>query len=143
MTRRLAMLGAGFALLLAAPAAATVRRAMGELWAYPELFQQALAPLADLAGRVVREGSCPGLVPGADGLLHAYAFEARFRMRGMSNRRHEVTELRTLNPSGCAWLDAEMVRFMTGAIPEFAEPRADSDGNGWYRIPRILLRVSD
>jgi hypothetical protein len=143
MTGPMVARGAALALLFAAPAVATVKRVMGELWAYPQLFQQALSPLADLAGRVVREGSCPNLSPGADGVIHSYEFEAKFRARGTSNRRYEVTELRTLNPTGCAWLDAEMTRFMTAAIPEFAEPRTDVDGNGWYRIPRIMLRVSD
>lgn len=142
MGRRVLLLTAAV-VALAGPAGATVKRAMGELWAYPDLFQQELAPLADLAGRATREGRCPGLAPDADGLLHVYEFEARFRTRGTSNRRTEVTELRTLNPTGCAWLDQEMTRFMTAAIPEFSEPRTDSDGNGWYRIPRIMLRVSD
>ncbi len=143
MTGRFPALAAAVVVLVAAQAAATEKRVMGELWAYPQLFQQSLSPLAELAGRVTREGLCPGLSAGADGLLHSYAFEARFRARGVSNRRYEVTELRTLNPSGCAWLDAEMTRFMTAAIPEFAEPRTDTDGNGWYRIPRIMLRVGD
>ncbi len=116
---------------------------MGELWVWPELFGQALAPLAGIGARAVREGLCPGLAPGPDGVLHSYALEARFRVRGVSNRRVEVTELRVVNPSGCAPLDAEVSRFMAGAIPEFAEPRADSDGDGWFRIPRIMLRVTD
>lgn len=136
--------GMALSIFLAGPAAAdTVKRVMGELWAYPQTFAQSLSPLADLAGRVVREGSCPGLAPDAEGVLHGYQFEAKFRARGVSNRRYQVTELRTLNPSGCAWLDTEMARFMTAAIPEFAEPRADADGNGWYRIPKIMLRVID
>ncbi|MGQ5700734.1 hypothetical protein ACUJ46_01605 [Sandaracinobacteroides sp. A072] len=131
------------ALLLAAPAGASGRAPFGEIWAYPALFGQALEPLAPLAGRVARDNLCPDLAPGEDQLLHTYAFEARFAARGASNRRWDVTDLRLLNPSGCDSLDAEVTRLLRPAVASFAEPREDMDGNGWYRLPRIQLKVTD
>jgi hypothetical protein len=119
------------------------RSQLGEVWVYPMMFQQALAPLAPLSAKAMREGLCPGMIPGKDDIIHAYEFDARFKMRGVENRRYEVTELRLVNPSSCPALDEKVTQLMRQAIPQFAEPRKDLDKNGWTRIPRIELRMTD
>lgn len=133
------------AILAATPAAADFsgRGKLGEVWVYPSMFQQALSPLAPLAEQAVKGGQCPGLVPGADKVVHRYDFDAKFKTRGMGeNKRWEIAELKLLNPSGCAILDDEVTRRMRSAIPGFAEPFRDLDDNGWTRIPRIELRLT-
>jgi hypothetical protein len=119
------------------------RAALGETWVYPMKFEQALAPLAPLSGKAVREGLCPGLVADKDDVIHNYDFEARFKQRGVENRRWEVTELKLANPSSCAALDEQVATRMKAAIPEFAEPRVDADKNGWTKIPRIQLKMTE
>ncbi len=119
------------------------RAAVGETWVWPSVFEQALAPLAPLASRAVRDGLCPGLVPGENGFLHRYVFEAKFRKKGVENERWLVRDLRLTNPSSCPALDEQVSARMREAIPEFAWPREDSDGNGWTRIPAIELRATD
>lgn len=128
-----------------APAQVTSGRvALGEVWVLPAMFNQALAPLAPLPRRAVSEGLCPGLALDANKVLHSYDFDARLKSRGMAdNKRWEVVELKNLTPSGCLALDAEVERLMLQAIPQFAEPRTDLDNNGWTRIPRIKLQVTD
>jgi hypothetical protein len=135
------------ALALALPVSAKVtsgRVAMGEVWILPSMFNQALAPLAPLPRRAVTEGMCPGLALDADKVLHNYDFDAKMKTRGTGeNKRWEVVELKNLTPSGCVALDSEVERLMRTAIPQFAEPRQDLDDNGWTRIPRIKLQVTD
>ncbi len=129
----------------AAPAKVTSGRvALGEVWVLPSMFNQALAPLAPLPRRAVSDGMCPGLTLDADKVLHNYDFDAKLKTRGTGeNKRWEVVELKNLTPSGCVALDSEVERLMRTAIPQFAEPRADLDDNGWTRIPRIKLQVTD
>ncbi len=134
---------AGGLTLVSGPALASGRAPLGEVWVYPAMFEQALAPLRPLSGKVVREGLCPNLAPDADNILHSFSFDAQMTSRGAQNKRWTVTALKLLNPSGCAFLDAEVERMMRDAIPRFAEPRVDTDGNGWTRIPRIQIRVVD
>ncbi len=139
-------LGALIAVPVAAqgvPVTGSGKAALGEVWVWPVMFQQALAPLAPLSGRVVREGLCPDIRVGDDRVLYKYDVEAKFRSRGVENKRWEVRDLRIVNPSGCAAMDAEVATLMRQAVPQFAEPREDSDKNGWTRIPRIELRVVD
>ena len=125
----------------AAPSARTGKAAVGEVWAYPVMFEQALRPLAPLSGRVVRENLCPNLPARDDGLLYKYSVDAKMKSRGFEEERWEVVDLKILNPSGCEAMDSEFARQMWAAIPQFAEPRQDTDKNGWTRIPDIELRV--
>lgn len=135
----------GVALLAAGSAGAqnAGRAALGEVWVYPVMFEQALRPLAPLPGRMMRENLCPGLKPDDKGLLHKYEVDVKMRTRGYQAERWEVEDLKILNPSGCAPMDDEFARFMRTAVPEFAEPRKDLDKNGWTRIPDIQLRIVD
>lgn len=139
------LLAAAAALALPVSAKVTSGRvAMGEVWILPSMFNQALAPLAPLPRRAVTEGMCPGLTLDADKVLHNYDFDAKMKTRGTGeNKRWEVVELKNLTPSGCVALDSEVERLMRTAIPQFAEPRKDIDENGWTRIPRIKLQVTD
>ena len=119
------------------------KRRLGEVWVYPAMFEQALAPLAPLAARAIKGGLCPGFQLGPDNLVHEYAFEAKLKAKGRAlERRWEVEDLRILNASACPALDKEVTARMREAIPAFAEPREDSDGNGWIKIPRIALRLT-
>jgi hypothetical protein len=120
------------------------RVALGEVWVLPSMFDQALAPLAPLPRRAIAEGMCPNLALDGRKILHSYDFDAKLKPRGVAmNKRWTVVELKNLTPSGCQALDYEVERLMRDAIPEFAEPRQDLDGNGWTRIPRIQLKVVD
>lgn len=131
------------ALLSGGAAVAQGRAALGEVWVYPVMFQQALTPLAPLSGRVARENLCPTLPIGADKVIYTYSVDVKMKSRGVEEKRWEVTDLRLVNPSGCQVLDAEFAQLMRDAIPQFAEPRKDLDGNGWTRIPKIQLKVVD
>jgi len=142
-SRTLAIAASTALAMLASPALASGRAALGEVWVYPVMFEQALAPLAPLSGKIVREGLCPNLTPDVENVLHTFTFEARMKSRGVEEKRWTVAELRLLTPSGCAYLDTEVERLMREAIPQFAEPRVDSDKNGWTRIPRIQMKVVD
>ncbi len=132
-------------LLLSASAAlaqGSGRAALGEVWVYPVMFEQALRPLAPLSSRVMRENLCPNLKPDDKGLLYKYSLDAKMTSKGFKgSERLEVTDLKILNPSGCDQLDHEFLRQMKSAIPSFAEPRRDLDKNGWIRIPDIQLNV--
>ena len=120
------------------------RKALGEVWVYPSMFEQALTPLAPLTERATKGGLCPGIRPGPDHVIHSYDIDVKMKAKGNSlNRRWEVQELKLVNPSGCEALDAEVAALMKQAIPQFAEPRKDLDGNGWTRIPRIQLQQVD
>lgn len=119
------------------------RAAVGETWVWPSVFQQALAPLAPLATKAVRDGLCPGLTVGANGFIHRYMFEAKFRKKGVENERWTVSDLRLTNPSACPALDEQVSARMRDAIPEFAWPRQDIDGNGWIRIPAIEIHATN
>ena len=133
-------------LVVAAPAAAEGggRGLLGETWVWPVTFQQALSPLAPLARQAVTSGQCPNLKVGEGDVVHNYDFDAKLQARGMGeNRRWEVKELKLLNPSACAPLDAEVASVMREAIPLFAEPYKDLDGNGYTRIPRVQLRLTN
>jgi hypothetical protein len=131
------------AALLSTSAVGSGRAIMGEVWVWPVLFQQSLAPLAAVANDVTRDGSCPDLVIGADRVIHRYQFEAQMKRRGGQNVRFEVTDLRITNPSGCDSLDARVRDVLRQAVPTFAEPRRDEDGNGWLRLPQIELRAAE
>lgn len=140
----LAALPAHFALAaLPAHAVGSGMAPMGEVWVWPSMFEQALAPLAPLSGKVARDGLCPGLSIGEDRVVHKYDIEAKFRARGIENRRYEITDIRVVNPSGCEALDREVLAQMRQSIPQFAQPRVDSDKNGWTKIPRIEIRLTD
>ena len=114
---------------------------VGDVSVLPAMFQQALAPLAPMSARVAREGLCPNLNIGPDGLTQTFDIEVKFKGRGVQNKRWDVTDLRILTPSGCDALDTEVAAQMRAAIPQFAEPLKDRDGNGWYKIPRIEIRL--
>lgn len=135
------------AVLLAATSAAAAnggRGKLGETWVYPVTFQQALSPLAPLARQAVASGQCPDLKVGEGSVVHNYDFDAKMVARGMGeNRRWEVDELKLLNPSACEPLDAQVASVMREAIPLFAEPYKDLDGNGYTRIPRVQLRLTE
>lgn len=137
------------ATLLAAPAFAADRpipsgqAAVGETWVWPSVFQQALAPLAPLSTKAVRDGLCPNLVLGEGGLIHRYSYEAKFAKKGVENKRWVVTDLRLLNPSACPALDEKVTMRMREVIPEFAWPREDTDKNGWIKIPSVEIRAQD
>jgi hypothetical protein len=136
-------------LLLAATSAGAYnvfsgRTQVGETWVYPIMFQQALAPLAPMARAALKAGRCPGLAAEAGGLVHSYDFDTRLKRRGSGEfARWEVAELKLLNPSACPALDAEVTDFLRTAVPQFAEPWKDKDGNGWTRLPRIEIRLTD
>lgn len=118
------------------------RTKLGEVWVYPSMFTQALTPLAPLTERATKGGLCPGIQLGPNNVIHAYDIDVKMKAKGNSlNRRWEVSDLKLVNPSSCEALDAEVVALMKQAIPQFAEPREDLDGNGWTRIPRIQLQV--
>ncbi len=120
------------------------RAKLGEVWVYPSMFEQALTPLAPLTERAVKGGLCPGIVLGPNNVIHSYDIDAKLKAKGNSvNRRWEVSELKIVNPSSCEALDVEVAALMKEAIPQFAEPREDLDGNGWTRIPRIQLKLAD
>lgn len=120
------------------------RTKLGEVWVYPSMFEQALTPLAPLTERATKGGLCPGMQLGPNKVIHNYDIDAKLKSRGNSmNRRWEVEELKIVNPSSCEALDVEVAALMKQAIPQFAEPREDLDGNGWTRIPRIQLKVVD
>lgn len=120
------------------------RTKLGEVWVYPSMFEQALTPLAPLTERATKGGLCPGIVLGPNNVIHNYDIDAKMKARGNSlNRRWEVEELKIVNPSSCEALDVEVAALMKQAIPQFAEPRDDLDGNGWTRIPRIQLKVAE
>jgi hypothetical protein len=135
------------AILLAATSASAAnggRGKLGETWVYPVTFQQALAPLAPLAREAVTSGQCPNLKVGEGNVVHNYDFDAKLKTRGMGeNKRWEVEELKLVNPSGCESLDAKVASLMRDAIPLFAEPYKDLDGNGYTRIPRVQLRLTN
>jgi hypothetical protein len=134
------------ACLMATPATAEFggRGRLGETWVYPVTFQQALAPLAPLARQAVTGGQCPGLKVGEGNVVHNYDFDAKMKTRGSGeNKRWEVEELKLLNPSPCEPLDAQVASLMRQAIPKFAEPYKDLDKNGYTRIPRVQLRLTD
>ncbi len=116
---------------------------MNEVRVSPALFEQALMPLAPLSSKVARENLCPDLNIGNDGLIHNFDIDVKMQRKGVSNRRYVVTELRLVNPSGCAALDHEISRMMRTAAAGFAEPNRDQDGDGWLRLPRIQLRIGD
>jgi hypothetical protein len=145
------MLLAALGALAATPAAAAQgdvvysgRKPLGEVWVYPIMFQQTLSPLAPMAQAAVNQGRCPGLSVGADRVVHSYDFDVRMKTRGAGeNKRWEVTEIALVNPSACPALDAEVTAMMRTAIPTFAEPYKDLDRNGWSRIPRIQIRLTD
>jgi len=119
------------------------RQASAEVWLYTDAMATALQPLAPLAGRVVREGLCPALPVASNGVVWVYQAEARFAERRKRDRAWAVEEVRFANPSGCEALDGEVRRLLIASLPQFMEPRADADSNGWYRIPKIQLRVDD
>jgi opacity protein-like surface antigen len=120
------------------------RKPLGEAWVYPIMFQQTLSPLAPLARDVVKGGQCPGLAVGADQVLHNYDFDAKMKTRGTGeNKRWVVDELKLVNPSACPALDTQVTAMMRTAIPTFAEPYKDLDGNGWTRIPRVQIKLTD
>lgn len=132
------------AVLDQAPLSATTdREPAAEVWVSPSMFQQSLAPLAALSGRVARENLCPEIVIGEDRVVHRYQMEAKFRSRGVENQRWEITDIRLLNPSRCPTLDREVTAHLRTAIAEFAQPRKDTDKNGWFLIPGIELRLVD
>lgn len=154
MTRKLTRMLLGslaFAALLGATAADarpsqiySGRTKLGEVWVYPSMFEQALTPLAPLTQRAVKGGLCPGLELGPNNIIHTYDIDTKMKAKGSSvNRRWEVEELKIVNPSSCEALDMEVAALMRQAIPQFAEPREDLDGNGWTRIPRIQLKLVD
>ncbi len=119
------------------------RRASAEVWLYTEPMSAALQPLAPLAGKVVREGLCPALPVGPDGVLYVYQTEAQFSVKRVRDRSWKVDDVRFTNPSGCEMLDAEAKRLLAEALPLFVEPRIDADENGWLRVPKIQLKVDD
>jgi hypothetical protein len=120
------------------------RTKLGEVWVYPSMFEQALTPLAPLTQRAVKGGLCPGIELGPNNIIHNYDIDAKMKSRGSStNRRWVVEELKIVNPSSCEALDVEVAALMKEAIPQFAEPRVDLDGNGWTRMPRIQLKLVD
>lgn len=126
------------------PAVYSGRTKLGEVWVYPSMFEQALTPLAGLTTQAVKGGLCPGLQLGPNNVIHSYDIDARMKAKGSSvNRRWVVEELKIVNPSSCDALDREVLALMAQAIPQFAEPRKDLDGNGWTRIPRIQLKLPD
>jgi hypothetical protein len=132
--------------LAAAPAAAENggRGKLGETWVYPVTFQQALAPLAPLARQAVTSGQCPNLKVGEGNVVHTYDFDAKMKTRGNGeNKRWVVEELKLLNPSACEPLDAQVASVMRESIPLFAEPYKDLDGNGYTRIPRVQLKLTN
>lgn len=120
------------------------RAKLGEVWVYPSMFEQALSPLAPLTGRATKGGLCPGMTLGPDKVIHSYNIDVKMKAKGNSlNRRWEVSDLKLVNPSSCEALDVEVAALMKQAIPQFAEPREDLDGNGWTRIPPIQLKVAE
>ena len=120
------------------------RTKLGEVWVYPSRVEPALTPLAPLTTRAVKGGLCPGIELGPNNVIHAYDIDAKLKAKGSSvNRRWVVEELKIVNPSSCEALDVEVAAMMKDAIPQFAEPREDLDGNGWTRIPRIQLKLVD
>jgi hypothetical protein len=134
------------ALLAAAPAAAegSGRGLLGETWVWPITFQQALSPLAPLAREAVDSGECPALKVGKGDVVHTYEFDAKMKARGSGdNRRWVVEELKLVNPSACEPLDTKVAALMRQAIPQFAEPYKDLDGNGYTRIPRVQVKLTD
>jgi hypothetical protein len=136
------------AILLAATSATATdfsgRGRLGETWVWPVTFQQALAPLAPLAREAVTSGQCPNLKVGEGNVVHSYDFDAKMKTRGSGeNKRWEVAELKLLNPSSCEQLDAQVAALMRDAIPKFAEPYKDLDKNGYTRIPRVQLRLTN
>ena len=133
-------------ILMASPAAAegSGRGKLGETWVWPITFQQALSPLAPLAREAVDSGECPALKVGAGNVVHTYEFDAKMKARGAGdNRRWVVEELKLVNPSACEALDTKVAALMRDAIPQFAEPYKDLDGNGYTRIPRIQVKLTD
>lgn len=138
-----------FLLLLAAPAAAQApgdallgpRRASAEVWLYTDAMSAALQPLAPLAGKITREGSCPQLVVSETGALYVYQVEAKFSVKRRRDNSWKVDDVRFVNPSGCEALDAQAKLLLAEALPKFIEPRIDADGNGWLRVPRIQLAL--
>lgn len=143
-------LGVVFAALVGASAVSAQsniysgRAKLGEVWVYPSMFEQELKPLAPLTKRVTSGELCPGFQLGPNKLIHAYDIDAKMKAKGNSlNRRWEVTDLKVVNPSSCEALDVEVLALMKAAIPKFAEPREDTDGNGWTRLPRIELSAVD
>jgi hypothetical protein len=133
-------------LAAATPAAAEFsgRGRLGETWVWPVTFQQALAPLAPLARDAVTSGQCPGLKVGEGNVVHTYEFDAKMKTRGSGeNKRWVVEELKLVNPSACEALDTQVADLMRDAIPRFAEPWKDLDGNGYTRIPRIQLKLTN
>jgi hypothetical protein len=129
------------ALLATAVSQIDVRRPLAEVWVWHELFAQMVGPLAEVPGRLMAEGKCPGLKPDADNAIHTYTIDVKMKSRGVTNRTWTVTDLRIDNPSPCEALDAEVTRYLKEAIPSFAEPRKDENGDGWTRLPRIQLKV--
>ncbi len=144
---RIAVLGGAVLIGLMASTAALAadyysgRKMLGEVWVFPTMFEQALAPLAPLTERAVKGGLCPGIKLGPDNLIHAYQIDTKLVAKGRgTNRRWEVGDLKIVNPSSCEALDVEVASVMREAIPQFVEPGKDLDGNGWYRIPGFELR---
>jgi hypothetical protein len=120
------------------------RKPLGEAFVYPIMFQQTLSPLAPLARDLVKGGKCPELQVAADRIVHSYDFDARMKTRGTGeNKRWVVDELKLVNPSACPALDEQVTAMMRTAIPTFAEPYKDLDGNGWTRIPRVQIKLTD
>jgi hypothetical protein len=120
------------------------RGKLGEVWVYPVMFQQSLAPLVPLARDAVKSGKCPDLKVGADRVVHNYDFDVRMKTRGSGeNKRWEVGEMKLVNPSACPALDTQVAEMLRTAIPGFAEPYRDLDKNGWTRIPRVQIKLTD
>ncbi len=120
------------------------RKPLGEVWVYPAMFQQSLSPLAPMARAAVGSGKCPDLKVGTGDVVHNYDFDARMKTRGTGeNKRWEVAELKLVNPSPCPALDAEVTAMMRTTIPSFAEPYKDLDKDGWTRIPRVQIKLTD
>lgn len=135
-------------LALAAAGAATAgeppagrRIAMGELFVYRDVMDQALMPLMPLPERVVREGLCPGLTPAPDGRLYQYKTEVRFVPLSRREETWRVAELRLANPSGCAAMDDVVKTVLTEAVPRFVEPRRTPAADQWIALPAIALRI--